>query len=86
VRHEAAVQDALAATGPGILINALAVTVGFGILMLSQVPANAQLGAITVVSLLGCLAATLLVIPALLRVATPGARAAKSAATPVAVS
>ncbi len=69
--HGAAVLDALTATGPGILVNALAVTAGFGILTLSQVPANAQLGSITVVSLLGCLVATLLVLPPLLRVAAP---------------
>ena len=50
------------------LVGGLAVALGFGILMLSQVPANAALGVLTVVSLLACLAATLLVIPALLRV------------------
>ena len=74
-QHDVAILEALTTTGPGILVNALAVTAGFGILTLSQVPANAQLGAITVVSLLGCLAATLLVLPPLLRVAAPPARA-----------
>ncbi len=67
--REAAILDSLETTGPAIVINALAVALGFGILVLSQVPANARLGAITVVSLLACLAATLLVIPALLRLA-----------------
>ena len=62
-----AIVDALVATGPAILINALAVALGFGILVLSRVPANAQLGAITAVSLVTCLGATFLVIPALLR-------------------
>lgn len=66
---EAAIADSLAVTGPPILINALAVALGFGILVLSRVPANARLGAITMVSLIACLAATLLVIPALLRLA-----------------
>jgi predicted RND superfamily exporter protein len=69
VEHDGAVVDALAATGPAILVNALAIGLGLGVLVLSRVPANAQLGAITVVSLAGCLVATLLVMPAVLRVA-----------------
>jgi hypothetical protein len=64
-----AIVDAWTLTGPAIVINALAVALGFGILVLSRVPANARLGAITVVSLATCLAATLLVIPALIQVA-----------------
>jgi predicted RND superfamily exporter protein len=64
--HEEAVLGSLSATGPAIVINALAVTLGFGVLVLSRVPANAWLGAITVVSLAACLAATLLVVPPLL--------------------
>jgi hypothetical protein len=67
--HESAMVEALAATGQAILANALAVALGFGVLILSRVPANTQLGTIVVVSLTGCLAATLFVIPALLRVA-----------------
>jgi hypothetical protein len=70
--HDTAILDALAATGPAILANALAVALGFGVLVLSRVPANAQLGMITGLSLAGCLAATLLVIPALLRVGRRG--------------
>jgi hypothetical protein len=72
-----AVSSSLVTIGPPVVTHALAVTLGFGILVLSQVPANAQLGAITVVSLLSCLAATLLVIPALLRAG--GARGAAPA-------
>src|SRR5439155_17186493 len=64
--REAAILESLAATGPAIVINALAVALGFGILVLSRVPANAQLGVLTAVSLVACLAATLLVLPALL--------------------
>jgi hypothetical protein len=71
--RDAAILDSLAVTGPPIVVNALAVAFGFGILVLSRVPANARLGSITVVSLLTCLAATLLVMPALLRVAGRGA-------------
>ncbi len=41
---------------------------GFGILVLSQVPANARLGGLVVVSIAGCLVATLVVLPALLRI------------------
>jgi predicted RND superfamily exporter protein len=65
--RDPALLEALAATGPAIVVNGLAVALGFGVLVLSQVPANARLGAITGVSLLACLAATLLLIPALLR-------------------
>jgi predicted RND superfamily exporter protein len=62
-----AVRAALAVTGPAIAVNALALVLGFGLLGLSSVPANARLGAITAVGLLACLAATVLVLPALLR-------------------
>jgi predicted RND superfamily exporter protein len=71
---EPAIADALAATAPPIVVNALGVALGFGILVLSRVPANARLGAVTLVSLLACLAATLLLIPVLLRVAGSGRR------------
>ena len=36
--------QALRLTGPPALINTLAVSLGFGVLMISQVPANARLG------------------------------------------
>ncbi len=61
----AAMAGALRTTGPAIVIDALAVSLGFGVLVLSQVPANARLGGLLVLSVLGCLAATLLLIPAL---------------------
>jgi predicted RND superfamily exporter protein len=69
---EAAIGAALEATGPAIVANALALALGFGLLALSRVPANARLGAITVVSLLVCVAATFLVIPALLQLGARG--------------
>lgn len=69
---DAAVRDSIATTVPAIVINGLAVVLGFGLLVLSRVPSNSRLGAITVVSLLACLAATLLVIPALMRIAGRG--------------
>jgi len=63
-----AVADAVTATGPAILIDALAVALGFGILMLSQVPANARLGGLVMLSIINCFAATLILLPALLRI------------------
>jgi len=63
VHPERAVIEAVAGVGPATVLNALGVALGFGILMLSQVPANARLGVLGVVN---CLVATLLVLPALL--------------------
>lgn len=68
---DAALVDAVTAAGPAILTDGFAVALGFGVLALSQVPANARLGAITVVCVLSCLAATMLLLPALLRVMSP---------------
>ena len=61
-----AIIEAARATGPAILGNTLAVTLGFGVLMLSQVPANARLGSLLVLSLFNCFVATMVVLPALL--------------------
>ncbi|MCP4246564.1 MAG: MMPL family transporter [bacterium] len=58
--------DAVGITGPAIVVDAVAVALGFGIMTLSQVPANARLGGLVVLSIVGCLAATLVVLPALL--------------------
>lgn len=58
---------ALRGVGPPVLINALGIALGFGVLMLSQVPANARLGALVVLGVVNCLVATLLVLPALWR-------------------
>ena len=44
---------------------ALAVSCGFGVLMLSQVPANARLGLLVVLGLVDCLIASLLILPVL---------------------
>jgi hypothetical protein len=68
---QAAVVDAVSATGPAIFIDATAVALGFGVMMLSQVPANARLGALVVLSIVNCLAVTLLLLPALLRIRPP---------------
>ncbi|MHC4697818.1 MAG: efflux RND transporter permease subunit [Planctomycetota bacterium] len=66
--RDAAIADAVNATGPAILIDALGVALGFGILTLSQVPANARLGGLVMLSIVNCFAATIILLPALLRV------------------
>jgi uncharacterized protein len=53
-------------TGPPALINTLAVSLGFGVLMLSQVPANARLGLLLVLGLVNCFIASMLLLPVLL--------------------
>jgi hypothetical protein len=63
---EDAAADALAATGPPVTIDTLAVGLSFSVLLLSQVPANARLGGLLAFSLFVCLGALLLVMPALL--------------------
>ncbi len=71
---KAALADAVTATGPAIFIDALAVALGFGVMMLSQVPANARLGGLVVLSIVSCFAATLLLLPALLYIRPPRTR------------
>jgi predicted RND superfamily exporter protein len=66
IAGRAALIEAIATTGPAILIDTLAIVVGFGILTLSQVPANARLGGLVALSIGTCFATTILVLPALL--------------------
>jgi len=61
-----ALARAMRLTGPPALINTLAVSVGFGVLILSQVPANARLGLLLVIGLVNCFIASLLLLPVLL--------------------
>jgi hypothetical protein len=61
-----ALSQSLRLTGPPALINTLAVSLGFGTLMLSQVPANARLGLLLVLGLVNCFVASLLLLPVLL--------------------
>jgi len=58
-----ALTRSMALTGPPVLINTIAISLGFGVLMLSQVPANARLGLLTVLGLVDCLIASLLILP-----------------------
>jgi predicted RND superfamily exporter protein len=62
-----AITGAMSLSGPAAIVNTLAVSLGFGVLMLSQVPANARLGFLVVLGLVGCLVATFLMLPGLLR-------------------
>jgi uncharacterized protein len=61
-----ALRQALEWTGPPALINTLAMSLGFGVLMLSQVPANARLGTLLVLGLVNCFVVSLLLLPVLL--------------------
>jgi predicted RND superfamily exporter protein len=61
-----ALSQSLRLSGPPALINTLAVSLGFGTLMLSQVPANARLGLLLVLGLVNCFIASMLLLPVLL--------------------
>jgi predicted RND superfamily exporter protein len=61
-----ALSRSLALAGPPALINTVAVSLGFGVLILSQVPANARLGLLLVVGLVNCFLASLAILPVLL--------------------
>jgi predicted RND superfamily exporter protein len=58
--------EAMALTGPPALINTVAISLGFGVLVLSQVPANARLGLLLVLGLANCFLVSLLLLPVLL--------------------
>lgn len=62
---EAAV-EAVGAIGGTITIDAVALALGFAVLLVSQVPANSRLGLLLVLSLLICLLASLIVLPAMM--------------------
>jgi predicted RND superfamily exporter protein len=68
-----AIVDAVQVTGPAIIVDALAVGAGFGVLILSQVPANARLGGMLVLSMASSLAATLFLLPAMISFTDRGA-------------
>lgn len=54
------IASARVAVGPAILVDSAVVSLGFGLLAFSQVPANAQLGALVALSVLASCACTLL--------------------------
>jgi predicted RND superfamily exporter protein len=61
-----ALSRAMGSTGPPALVNTLAVSLGFGVLLLSQVPANARFGLLVVLGLVECFIVSLLMLPVLL--------------------
>jgi len=65
-RSVEAVTTASTETRGAITIDALAVSLGFAVLMGSRIPGNARLGFLLVASVLTCLIATLLILPSLL--------------------
>lgn len=69
--HIAALTDALRVTAPANALDTLAVGLGFGVLLLSQVPANARLGGLVILSVVNCLLGSLVLLPALLSVWRP---------------
>lgn len=77
---------AVAEAGPAIFMDALAVALGFGVLVLSQVPANNRLGGLLVVSICGCFLATVLILPALLRLLRPHVPPLQNADSPSTVT
>jgi len=62
-----ALDGAVAQTAPANFINAFALAAGFGLLYLSQVPANARLGLLVVCGVLTCALVSVFLVPALLR-------------------
>ncbi len=66
-----AIVDAVAHTGPAIVVDAIAIALAFGVLALSHVPANGRLGGLVVLAVVTCLTATCVLLPALLRVIQP---------------
>jgi hypothetical protein len=65
---EVALWDCLKTRGVAISVDALVVGMGFGLLMLSQVPANQALGMVAGLCVLVCYLATMLMLPAMLYV------------------
>ncbi|HSU57296.1 MAG TPA: MMPL family transporter [Candidatus Dormibacteraeota bacterium] len=63
---EQALSRSLRLTGPPALLNTVSICLGFGVLMLSQVPANARLGMLLVLGLVNCFIASILLLPLLL--------------------
>ncbi len=68
---QAAIVDAMTHAGPAIVVDGVAIALGFGVLLLSPVPANRRLGALVMVAVVTCLVATLAILPALLRLRRP---------------
>ncbi len=72
---DAVLEASLGATGWGIVINALEVTVGFGLLVFGTLVPTQNVGLLTAVAMLVSATSTLALVPALVRWATPRRRA-----------
>lgn len=68
---EEAMGETMIVAGPANVIDALSVALGFGVLTLSQVPANARLGIMVLSSIITCLVSTLILLPALIPAIQP---------------
>ncbi len=73
----AALRRAYRSTGAAVLASAATVIAGFGVLVLSDIRMLREFGAVTVVDLTAALAGVLLVLPAVLALAEPGALGAR---------
>lgn len=76
---------ALRETGPGIAANALAISLGFGLLVVSKVPANAHLGLLVAAALLSGCVLTLAGLGSLLALREEGAPDSEASPEPGAV-
>ena len=63
--------NAVSHAGPAILVDGVAIALGFGVLLLSPVPANRRLGGLVVVAVATCLVSTFVVLPGLIRLVRP---------------
>jgi hypothetical protein len=77
-----ALVSAFKTTGRANVLDAAAIGIAFGLMVLSQVPSNARLGGLVLLSVVDCVLMTLVLLPAMLSVWQPrGLRATVSADT-----
>ena len=73
---DAALVESLGATGWGIVINALEVTLGFGLLVFGTLVPTQNVGLLTAIAMMVSATSTLVLVPALVRWAVPVKRSA----------
>ncbi len=61
-------------TGKAIILTCLSLVLGFGVLLLSAFPPVRRFGELIAVTVVGCLLATIIVLPPLLKIGTPARR------------
>ena len=74
-----AIEDAASVSGRAIVIDAIAVCLGFGVLVCSQVPADARLGMLAILCIATCLLVTLVLLPIVMHYASGPAEPASRA-------